>query len=296
LDAVVSTPRSLVPSVVFLRCTVPSQHPSVDLLGDDRMGTGVVVGPHRILTAAFIAVGAERIEAFGVDGQHAPVRRLRLDHDTGLALLAMDRMDLPQATLGTGDEAVPGQPVFVLAAAGEHERKGATGLITSVGPFEAYWEYMLDRAILSTVPNPGLAGAPLCDGSGRVLGLVTLGLVSAGRYSAAVPVDLYWRHREELEAVVPPPPARAWLGILAQALDGGVVLSGTVPDGPAEEAGLRRGDLVLTVDGQEIGSLRQLFLAIQRHNPGELVGLKVLRESAILGVDVLAGDRGAFFA
>src|SRR4030067_395743 len=70
----------------------------------------------------------------------------------------------------------PGDPVFLLTCTGEKERRGASGHVTFVGPFEAFWEYMLDRAIMTTVVNPGLAGGPLYDARARVVGVVSLGL------------------------------------------------------------------------------------------------------------------------
>ena len=296
LDALVSIPRSAVSAVMHLRSTVPAGHPSAEILGEERMGTGVAVGAHRVLTAHFLVVGAEKVEVVGFDGQKYAVRKMHVDHETGLALLALDGPSLSPASLGTGDESTPGLPVFLLASVDASERKGATGHVTKVGPFETYWEYMLDRAILTTIVNPGLAGAPLFAADGCVIGLVALGLASVGRYSAAIPIDLYWRYREEMEGLVARRPPRGWLGLYAQPFDGGVIVTGVVSDGPAEEAGLKRGDVILTVDGQEIGSLRCLYGSIQRRNPGDEVGLQVLRDSSIIPIGVRAADRNVFFA
>jgi serine protease Do len=166
-----------------------------------------------------------------------------------------------------------------------------------VGPFEAFWEYMLDRAIMTTVVNPGLAGAPLFDADGRLVGVVSLGLSAVGRYSLAIPIDLFLERRAELEGGERPAerPARAWVGFYPQAFDGGVAVTGVVAGGPAEKAGLKRGDLLLSVDGQTVGSLRDLYRALWRKGPGEVVGFQVLRESAILVVEVTAGDRDLFY-
>jgi S1-C subfamily serine protease len=240
-------------------------------------------------------MGATSIEVVGVEGKHA-VRKANLDHETGLALLAVDGPALPAATLGAGDEASPGLPVFLMAAVGPRERKGATGVVTQVAPFETYWEYMLDRAILTTCVNPGLAGAPLFDLAGRVIGLVSLGLLAVGRSSVAVPMDLYWRHREELEGLVPRRPARAWLGLYVQAVQGAVVVTGVVTAGPSDRAGLKRGDVILSVEGEETPNLRTLYGCVQKRSPGDAVGLQILRESAIIAVEIEAGERHAFFA
>jgi S1-C subfamily serine protease len=128
------------------------------------------------------------------------------------------------------------------------------------------------------------------------VGVVTLGLVAVGRSSVAVPLDLYWKHRDELEGLVPPRPARAWLGVYAQPFGSGVIISGVVSGSPADGAGLKQGDVILGVDGIEATTLRSVYAAIQRRGPGESIGLQILRDSSILALDVQAADRGEFFA
>jgi S1-C subfamily serine protease len=233
----------------------------------------------------------------GADGKTREVSRVSLDHETGLALLFLHGLELRPACLGRAGAVMPGQPVFMLTCTNDHERKGATGHVSVVGPFEAFWEYMLDRAIMTTAINPGLAGAPLFDGDARLIGIVSLGLAAVGRYSLAIPVDLYLERRSELESGqrATGHRARAWVGFYPQALDGTVVVTGVVPGGPAEAAGLERGDVVLSVDGDAVCNLRELYLALWRRGPGEKVGLQVLRNSSIRVAEITAGDREEFY-
>jgi S1-C subfamily serine protease len=297
LDAPVRIPREVSPATVFLRTEVPATHPSAAVLGEERMGAGVAVGPDRILTAHYLVLGASNIDVVAIDGRERPVRVSNIDHETGLALLVMGGPPLRPAALGVSSEARAGWPVFLLTCTSERERKSATGHISRIGPFEAFWEYMLDQAIMTTALNPGLAGAPLFDRFGRLLGIVSLGLTAVGRFSLAIPIDLY---RERLDVLLGQPdasrPRRAWLGFYPQEFDGGVILTGVVAGGPAAQAGLERGDLVLSVDGQTVGNLRELYRTIWRKQHGDTLGLQVLRDSAILVVDVVAGDRERFYA
>ncbi len=281
---------------MYLRSVVRAEHPSIEILGDERMGTGVAIGPHRILTAHYTLIGASEVDVVDGAGEHRTLRKLLLDHTSGLAVLTVDGPELEAATLGAGDEAHAGLPVFLLASVSENERKGATGIITQVGPFETYWEYMLDDAILTTCSNPGLAGAPLFDVAGHVLGIVSLGLLSAGRASMAIPVSLYWRQREVLDGLTPGPPEHAWLGVFTQAMSGGLVVNGLVSEGPAATAGLRRGDVILSLEGEELPNLRAFYAALQTRRPGQTLDLGVLREQTLLVIAVRAGDRAAFFA
>jgi serine protease Do len=295
VDSPVFIPRAAVPSVAFVRSEIPEAHPSAAVLGSERMGAAVAVGPRQVLTAHYLVLGASEAVVVGGDGKLRQVRRLTLDHESGLALLNVDGPDFRPAILGRSASLRPGSAVFLLTCTGEQERKGASGLVASVGPFEAFWEYMLDDAIMTTVLNPGLAGAPLFDHDAKVVGIVSLGLAAVGRYSLAVPIDLFEARRPAMEGTQERPPARAWLGVYPQGNDGAVAISGVVPGGPADRAGVAQGDLVLSVDGQPVTSLRELYRAFWKKGPGEPLDLQVLREAQIRAVHVVAGDRYDFY-
>jgi S1-C subfamily serine protease len=280
---------------VFLRSEVPASHPSAAILGEERMGAGVAVGDDRVLTAHYLVLGATDVQVSGVDGKPRQVTRMAIDHETGLALLSLDGPPLRPARLGAGEDSQPGRPVFLLTCDVTRERKGATGHVSAVAPFEAFWEYMLDRAIMTTAINPGLSGAPLFDAQAQLIGIVSLGLAAVGRYSLAIPVELYLRRQEDLERDQPSGTPRAWTGIYPQGADGSVVLTGLVPGGPADRAGLSRGDVVLSVDGVTVGSLAELYRVLWRRGPGDVVSFRILRDGALRVVEVTAGDRSAFY-
>jgi S1-C subfamily serine protease len=296
MDSIVVTPRTVIPSVVFLRSRVPAAHPSAPILGEERMGSGVVVDEHRVLTAHYLLLGASEVEVTAADGRARPVERTIADHETGLGLVQTGGPELRPARLDRPERVAPGLPVFLLTCTSAEERKGATGHVSWIGPFEAFWEYMLDRAIMTTVVNPGLAGAPLFDVDARLVGIVSLGLAAVGRYSLAIPLELYQAHRAELLGeVARSRPARAWVGFYPHAYDGGVVVTGVIPNGPAERAGMAQGDMILSVDGKPVQTLRELYRELWRRKPGESLGFGVLRDASLRVVEVLAGDRYEFY-
>ncbi len=260
------------------------------------MGAGVAISSDRVLTAQYLVIGASSVDVVGIDGRAHGVDRFTLDHESGLALLTVGRADLEAATLSRR-EMHTGEPVFLLTCATDKERRGGSGHVSFVGPFEAFWEYMLDRAIMTTIVNPGLAGGPLFDAHGLVTGIVSLGLAAVGRYSLAVPTSLFFVRRALLESERPIPASerRAWIGFYPQAGDDGVAISGLVPGGPAEVAGLQKGDLLVSVDGQAVTSLRQLYRTLWTKAPGQTVGMQVLREQSIQVFEIVAGDRYEFF-
>jgi S1-C subfamily serine protease len=283
--------------VAFLRASIPATHPSAGILGEERTGAGVAVAAEHLLTAHYLVLGASTAEVVGLDGRTRPVSRVALDLESGLALLAVEGAGFEPARLAEDDELSPGDPVFMLTCTSEKDRRGASGHVSFVGPFEAFWEYMLDRAIMTNIVNPGLAGGPLLDLRGRVAGIVSLGLAAVGRYSLAIPTRLFLDRRARLESGEPVPASErhAWIGFYPQAGEDGIVISGVVPGGPADSAGIRRGDLLVSVDGHAVQSLRQLYRTLWRKGPGATVGMQVLREEAIHVIEVVAGDSYEFF-
>lgn len=295
MDGLVALPRSAAAAIVHLKSQIPAAHPSASMLGEERLGAGVAVEPDRVLTAHYLVMGAARIHLTGVDGRERAVTRVALDHETGLALLCLAGEPLPVTRLDRSSVVLPGLPVFLLTCTAERERKGASGHVSAVEPFDAFWEYRLERAIMTTAINPGLAGAPLFDADARLIGIVSLGLASVGRYSLAIPVELFLENRAALEAGKPGQPRRGWIGFFPQAIDGGVFVTGVVASGPAERAGIARGDLLLSVAGRPVSSLRELYREIWRRAPGERLSLQLLRDSEVRAVEVISGDRYEFF-
>ena len=297
-DSPLPIPRIAAASVVFLHAEIPAEHPSASILGEERMGAGVAVTPEQVLTAHYLVLGASTAEVVGLDSRERRVDRVSIDHESGLALLTVEGAGFEPARLRPEEEELkPGDPVFLLTCTGDKERRGASGHVSFVGPFEAFWEYMLDRAIMTTMVNPGLAGGPLLDAHGRVAGIVSLGLAAVGRYSLAIPTALFHERRALLESGRPVPEAerRAWIGFYPQAHEDAVAVSGVVSGGPADSAGLQRGDLLVSLDGRAVQDLRQLYRALWRKAPGEVVGMQVLREESIHVIEIVAGDRYEFY-
>ncbi len=299
MDAPIGLVQTLLPVTAHVAARVAAAHPSARILGTERMGSAVVVEPGGLLlTVNYVVMGARRLRVTLPDGRRLDARVVAQDFDSGLALLRVAATGLPAATLASSEDLTRGAPVFVIAATGPTERRVAGGLVTDLGEFEAYWEYVLERGIVSSAANPGFGGGPLFDLRGAVVGVVSLNLEGIGRESLAIPVEYFTRHRAELVRYghVASRRRRAWIGVFPHAVDERLVVAGLVPDGPGERAGLQEGDVILRVDDEEISSRRALYSALWRHGPGERVQLEVMREDRVQRLEVLAQDRSAFYA
>jgi len=298
MDASVELVKHLLPSVAHIHAVVARDHPSTQILGPDRLGSGVVVDASGlILTVNYVVMGAQAIEVAFAKGRRTRAEIVAQDFEVGLALIKVKRQGLPAAVLTGGDALEPGNAVVALASTGTQERRVGGGLVIYIGEFEAYWEYLLDRSIVASAPNPGFGGGGLFTLTGVMVGVLSLNLNEIARSSLAIPVDYYRKHEHELLRYgrVVSRPRRAWLGVFAHPVEEGVVVAGVVPDGPGARGGLREGDLIVSLNAEDVASRRDLYMRLWRHEPGDRLILEVMRDSKVRRVEVRGGDRAYFF-
>jgi S1-C subfamily serine protease len=299
MNASVKLIELVLPATVALRADIPESHPSAQILGTERQGTGVVIDPEGlILTVNYIVLGADAVEVTLLDDTTVSGKVVAQDFASGIAVVEMDAKSLSVLKPQPSSELQIGQEVFIVAAADENKRRANNGGITSLGPFDAYWEYSLDRAITTSAMNPGLGGAPLLDLMGRVIGIVSLDLSEVGRFTLAIPVEHYVQHRDELlrHGRRVSRPARAWIGFYCYTLREHVVVAGVLPGAPGEQAGLKAGDVVLSIDDQRVTGRHELYTYLWTHRPGELINFRVFRNNEVKQVAVPSGNAEEFFA
>jgi S1-C subfamily serine protease len=300
VDVSVEFVRRLLPSVVNLHTLVKREHPSSRILGSERMGSGVVVDASGlILTVNYVVMGATTTDVSFLKGRRVKAEVVAQDFDVGLAVVRVKRQGLVVAQLGDAKDPPleRGDAVVAIGSTAPQERPVTGGVVTYLGEFEAYWEYLLDRGIVSSAPNPGFGGGGLFTLSGRLVGVLSLNLNEIARASLAIPTDFFQEHQSEMlryGRVVSRPP-RAWIGVFAHALDEGVVVAGIVPEGPGDKAGLREGDVIVSLNAEQVGTRRELYLSLWRHEPGERLTLEVMRDNKVRRLDVTGGDRAQFF-
>ena len=262
------------------------------------MGTGAVVGSEGlILTVNYVVMGAKTIDVTFERGRSQRAELVAQDFDVGLALLKVKRQGLSVAPTISSDALARGMSVFALSSVGGRERRVAGGAVTYLGEFEAYWEYMLERGIVTSASNPGFGGGPLFTLLGQMAGIVYLSLSEIARNSLAIPMECFEKNRRELLRYgrVMSRPQRAWLGVFAQPLEEGVVVAGIVPGGPGARSGVKEGDVIVALDSQEVPTRKELYERLWRHGPGEKIALEVLRDNELRVLHVTGGDRAEFY-
>ncbi len=298
MNAAVSLIESVLPATVHIHAQIPDTHPSAQLLGTERMGSGTIVDPAGlVLTVNYVVLGAEQVQVTLIDKRTFSAEPVAQDFASGLALLRIPERDCATLRLRRSTDLILGQEAFMVASVGEGSARVSNGVITSLGPFDANWEYVLERAIATSAMNPGLGGGPLLDTHGTVIGVVALNLSEIGRFSLAVPADYFLDARDRLLAGRPAPTAmRAWLGIFCYGMHDHVVVAGLLNGGPGEQAGLKTGDVILSVDDTIVADRRSLYRLLWTHRAGEQVILRIARGREQCTVTVEAGDVEQFFA
>lgn len=299
MNASVKLIEQVVPSTVGIHALVPPGHSSAPLLGTERMGSGAITGPDGyILTVNYIVIGAAKIQVGMLDNEQYDAEVVAQDFVSGLAVLKIPHSGFPSVQLRSSLELQPGDEVFMVASSDDTTgRRVSGGFLSNLKPYEAYWEYRLDRALVCSAMNPGLGGGPMFDMQGRMIGVVSLNLSEVGKFSLAVPIEHYLEHQEELLRYGRriSRPSRAWIGMYSYPLRDHMVLAGLLPGGPGDKSGLKAGDVVLAVDGQEITDRHTLYTQLWSRHAGETVLFRVFRNNAVQDIPVISGNVEEFF-
>ena len=290
--------HSVLPASVDLRVEIPESHPSSRTLGSERMGSGTLVDPEGyILTVNYVVMGARSITVTLMGEEQFAGEVVAQDYETGLALVKIPVQDHPYMKPASPGDATRGQAAFIVASAGNAGRRVSGGYITSLESYDAQWEYLLEKSIRTTAFNPGFGGGALIDFKGRLMGVVAFNLNEMAKFSLAIPVEYYVDYEQELKdhGRVRSRPPRPWLGLHPQPFAGNIVVASVVQGGPAAEAGIKEGDIILRVDEKRVQSRTELYREIWKKRPGEKVSFRVLRDEESINVAVIGGDRREFY-
>lgn len=290
-------------AVVGIRALVPSDAFTADVLGTERVGHGVLIRKDGIiLTIGYLITEAEVVWISLSGGRTVPGHVLGYDQETGFGLVqALAHLDEPALPLGRSSEAEVGMRV-VVAGSGGRSRSVAARIIARQ-EYAGYWEYVLDEAIYTAPAHPFWGGTALIGPSGELLGIGSLQIQAGGssdpgqrqsdEANMIVPIDLLKPILDDLATIGRPNrPARPWLGLYATEIDSSVALLGVADRGPAHEAGLRQGDIVLAVAGNPVSSLAELFRGVWAlGDAGVTVPLTVNRAGRTFKASLRSVDR-----
>ena len=292
--------EELVSAVVRIKTFINPDGRTVQGLGREREGSGIVIdGNGLVLTIGYLMVEAHAAEVQLNDGRTVPAEIVGYDHETGFGLLkAIAPLKVRPLALGKSAELKERDPVLVASFGGP--RMVAPVHVAAKREFAGSWEYLLDEAIFTSPPHPAWSGAALINREGKLVGVGSLivsdatGTREQNPGNMFVPID---RLRPILAELIAEGRAagssRPWLGLTTEEIRGRLLVVAVSADGPAQKAGIQRGDLIVGVTNEAPARNLPDFYrkAWAKRSAGDLVPLNVLRDNELKRVELKSMNR-----
>jgi Do/DeqQ family serine protease len=265
-------------------------------------GSGVILrSDGYILTNNHVVAEASRIDVRLKNGKSYGATLVGVDSATDLAMLKIDARGLPKADFASSERARVGQFVIAIGSPFGLDYTVTTGVLSAKGRGGIGANEIEDYLQTDASINPGNSGGPLVDLQGRVLGINTMIIGRGSGIGFAIPAEIAQRVARQL--VEHGAVKRAWLGVsfqeitpelaahFGESFEGGALINGVVPNGPADEAGLQPGDVITAIDDTEIRQGHELLRTVLRHGVGEKVTLEVRRGDKTRKMTLITGER-----
>jgi S1-C subfamily serine protease len=294
----------VLPAVVGLHTIIPEDRRSAQTLGSEREGHGVVIdGDGLIVTIGYLITEAETITVTSSEGDTLPASIVGYDYESGFGLVRTRQPfpDVRPMPFGDSDALALRSEAYVAGVGGEK----ATLKVKVAGrrEFAGYWEYLLDNAIFTVPAYPLWGGSGLVGMDGTLMGIGSLLVQEAlGPGAPAFPGNMYVpinRLKPVFEELVVrgklSTPPRPWLGLYTVEHMGYLVLGGISDGGPADRAGLKRGDILQALNGEVLDDIADFYKKLWASGPaGTAITLRMERDNDAFEVTVRTGDRGKY--
>lgn len=286
-------------ALVLVHTRVPENALTAEGLGTERAGNGVCISDDGlILTIGYLITEAEQVWLTTTGGRTAQGYVVGYDQPTGFGLVqCIQPPGIPGLSLGDSAALRSGDDVIVAGYGGIDHAINAK--VSTKREFAGYWEYVLDEAIFTIPAHPNWGGTGLIGSNGELLGIGSLlvqQVTPSGQSAGAnmiVPIDLlkpilddlrmYGRRNE---------PARPWMGMLVQDVGEQLMVGSTYAGCPADNAGLKPGDVILAVKGEPVHDLAKTFRKVWSLGPaGVEIPLTMARDGQRFEAVVHSIDR-----
>ncbi|MDP2022164.1 MAG: trypsin-like peptidase domain-containing protein, partial [Hydrogenophaga sp.] len=263
------------------------------------LGSGVIVSPAGyILTNNHVIEEADQIEVILNDGRKSAAQVIGTDPETDLAILKVNLKDLPVITLGDSDALAIGDQVLAIGNPFGVGQTVTSGIFSALGRTQLGINTFENFIQTDAAINPGNSGGALVDTNGHLMGINTAIYSRSGGSMGigfAIPTSTA---RSVLDAIVRDGQVtRGWIGVEPQDLTPelaesfglasgtGVIITGVLQNGPAAQAGIRPGDVIVGVAGRNVTNVAQLLSAVASLQPGTPATLDVVRKDGKSSVD-----------
>ena len=274
----------------------------------NNIGSGFIVDENGLIITNQHVVSDQNADykVITEDGEEYEVQDIVRDDFNDIALLKIDAEGLDSAELGDSDALIPGQMVIAIGTPlGEYAGSVTTGVIsgldrsvsTSSGSFFGTVKTFENVIQIDAAVNPGNSGGPLLNSSGEVIGVNFATTSGADNISFALPINRVVNRLEEYRIygkflrpfvgieyeMITESQARYYTDILP-----GAFVRSVVDGSPAQDAGIKRGDIIVQIEGDPVVS--SFIEMIQKFKIGDSVEMKILRDGKEVSVSVVLGE------
>jgi len=300
--AVIAVVDAVGPAVVSISIATASRRGEPEQAG---VGSGVIIAPDGyILTNDHVVQNAKQLFVTLTDGSSLAATVVGTDPATDLAIIRASGSGLPYATLGDSDSLRAGQLVIAIGNPFGFQSTVSAGIVSALGrALRSREGRLIENIIQHTAPlNPGNSGGPLVDSRGRIVGINTAIIVTAQGIGFSIPSNTAKWILSQLLTVGRV--RRGHLGITAQqrplarrlvrfhnlSAEFAVEVVSIMPNSPAGEAGIREGDLIVAINGQEVTSVDHLHHFLAEWPIGKAVRLSIIRGQERLEKEVTTAE------
>lgn len=286
----------------FFRRFGPQMPPQAEAPPRNGQGSGFIISADGlIMTNAHVVGDGGEITVKLVDRREFDATVVGIDKQSDVAVLRINAKDLPAVKIGNAKELKVGEWVVAIGSPFGFENTVTSGIVSGKSrslPDGTYVPFIqTDVAV-----NPGNSGGPLFNMKGEVVGVNSQIFSRTGGYmglSFAIPIDVAINVKDQL--VAHGSVTRGRIGVHIQEINQtlaqsfgmteskGALVSKVEPGGPAEKAGIRSGDVILSVDGEEIVQMTVLPSVIATKKPGSKVTIEIWRDGKPAQLDVVIG-------
>jgi 2-alkenal reductase len=316
-SATIAVASKVSPAVVRITVTGQSNSGNLGVIPDTGVGSGVIFDSNGwILTNHHVVEGGEKFDVELKDGRVLSGSVYGIDTLTDLAIVKVDATGLPSAAIGESDALKVGQLVVAIGSPlGTYSNSVTSGIVSAKGRAITTDnnESLTNLIQTDAAINPGNSGGPLLDAGGNVVGINTAIAQNSNGIGFAIPIDI--ARPIMAQAVAGEPLSRPYMGIhfvsitrqIAEtrklpvnvgALVGGFDANGDPVSGvetgkPADQGGVKDGDIIVSIDGKVIDEEHPLDATLAQFSPGDTVTVDVLRDGAHVSLQVTLGTRPA---
>lgn len=268
------------------------------------LGSGVIVSPDGyILTNTHVVKDADKIKVLLSDKREFTGKVIGNDPKTEISVIKIEAKDLPTISMGDSDKLKVGELVLAVGNPFGLNQTITMGIVSAVGRANVGIADYEDFIQTDAAINPGNSGGALVNAHGDLVGINTAIFSTTGGYQGigfSIPINMakiVMKSLIEKGKVI-----RGWFGVSIQSVtpelaqqfrlkkDFGTLVADVVEGGPAEKAGLMRGDVIIEFDGKEVNEPFQLRNMVANTPPGETKELKIIREGETKTLKVTIGE------